>query len=114
MRALKLHVPLSPKETGVVIENKQLDPNTHRFAIKLDDLSRVPNADDFYLISFRGVKGVRNEYHQLKVSGMPDENNLLAFTIQSSSNFSNKLAAVLPGTKVKIKGPINNAVKQAG
>lgn len=115
MLAFKLHVPsINKKEIGVVIENKQLDYQTHQLVIKLDGLREIPNADDFYLISFRGGHGLHNQYHQLKVSSMPDENNLLSFTVKSSSGLDKDLGAILPGTKVKVKGPFNDSVKQAG
>jgi len=95
-------------ELGSVIENKNLDFQTNQISINLGHLKKIPNVNDFYLVSFRGIRG----YHRLVVTKIPDENNLLTFTVQKSGNLSHVSDLVTPGTKVRVKGPFSNSTKK--
>jgi len=103
-------IAINKGELGSVIENKALDSQTNQISITLGNLKKVPNIDDFYLVSFRGVRG----YHRLEVSKIPDENNLLTFTVQKSGSLTHISDLVKPGTKVRVKGPFSGSTKQVG
>jgi len=96
------------RKIGIVVENREIAPQTNQISIKLANLHGIPNDDDFYLVSFRGIRG----YHRLTVTGIPDENNLLTFSIKKSSNLV--IDEIKPGSKVKVKGPFKGSTIQAG
>lgn len=97
------------RETGIVIENKKIDSENNQLSIKVSDLNRIPDIDNSYLITTRSHP-LRNKYHFLNISKVPDENNLLTFTVYRGHD----LAAVKPGSKVKIKGPFKKSTTYAG
>lgn len=97
------------RETGIVIENRKIDSENNQLSIKVSDLTRVPKVDDSYLITTR-THPLRNKFHYLNISKLPDENNLLTFTVYREHD----LAKVQPGSKVRIKGPFTKSSKYVG
>lgn len=88
------------KETGIIIENKALGNQTHQLSIKVDDLQRIPNAQDSYLIAIKNLSLLKNNYQSFNITKTPDENNLLTFTVHQTDD----LATIEPGHKVKLRG----------
>ncbi|MQS75539.1 hypothetical protein [Companilactobacillus halodurans] len=98
------------KVSGTVVENRKINKNTNQLVIKLEHLENVPEIGDYYLVSFSKTMGVKNNYQRLTIAQIPDENNLLAFTINKKTF---KMALIDSGTKVNVKGPFKNPDQQA-
>ncbi|AUI72051.1 hypothetical protein COSHB9_10860 [Companilactobacillus alimentarius] len=115
MRLVKLNALKNRNkvETGIIIENKKILNSKNRFLIKLDELKNVPESGDYYLISFRGTRGVNKNYRRFLVNRVPDENNLLSLSIETGADLDHNLDLIKPGSRVKIKGPFNTCVKKA-
>lgn len=102
---------INPNSLGVIVENKALNDQTNQISIRIDSLENIPAKNDAYIIALRGIRKPRNKYHSVELIGIPDENNLLTFKIDRS-NDKKELLNLKNGSKVRIKGPFNQSLKQ--
>lgn len=100
-------------DTGVVIENKDLNPQNKQITIKINNFKYIPNDGTHYLVSFRGVGRSNRQFHTLELQNVPDENNLLTFNFSNSDHLNKDLSLLTPGVRVKVRGPIVNSTKEA-
>jgi hypothetical protein len=101
-------------ESGIIIANKLTMNSENQFSIKLEDLKRIPDKGDIYLISFRGVDGIDKKFYRFRTNNIPDENDLLNLSIEDNHELKHKLNNVKIGTKVRIKGPFDASFKEVG
>ena len=109
---MALFSPSKQRERGTVIDNTKVDDENNQLLIKLEKLKDVPDVGDYYLVSFRKTRGVKNAYQKLIIGTIPDENNLLAFLVPNHDNSLNS-NLITAGTRVNVKGPFRDSHQQA-
>ncbi|WP_275559099.1 FAD-binding oxidoreductase [Streptomyces sp. 5-6(2022)] len=92
--------------TGSVTRNYALGGSTRSLSVKLDKKSTMVLPGDFFFLRFEGSSAVNGEWHPFSVTD--DSQETLTFTIRQHGDFTGRLGAVEPGTRVRLEGPFGH------
>lgn len=92
-------------QRGVVVTNEAIDNHLQSLTVQLTTNRRPYHAGDFYFIRFDHAFRGSGEEHPFSVASVPNQKNEVTFMVQRLGDYTDQVAQVPVGTKVKLEGP---------